>query len=190
MSSRNPITPTRVIPAGEPLPAPAAPPLPPPPPRVPPAPLAPGPGPDWWRHLPRPAVPPQPVPVDVHVTVTIDTGPADPPPEPWWRRIRWGYHAVMALAAIPLSGPWAWVLADVREQASLTGTWVIAVIPLAIVAWWDNAARIQARHSDPDLWGPKVRATAARLALYAGAEATALTLPLYSLVIILTGVRP
>ncbi len=96
----------------------------------------------------------------------------------------------MALTAFPLSGPWAWVLADVREQASLTGTWVIAVIPLAIVAWWDNAARIQARHSDPDLWGPRVRATVARLALYATAEATALALPLYSLVIILTGVRP
>ncbi|MER7222610.1 hypothetical protein [Streptomyces rubradiris] len=95
----------------------------------------------------------------------------------------------MALAAFPLSGPWAWVLADVREQASLTGTWVIAVTPLAIVAWWDNAARIQARHADPDLWGPKVRATAARLVLYATAEATALTLPITTLVFWTTGVH-
>ncbi|WP_225825621.1 hypothetical protein [Streptomyces naphthomycinicus] len=96
----------------------------------------------------------------------------------------------MCACAFPLSGPWAWILADVREDTSLAGAWVIAVIPLAIAAWWDNAARIQARHADPDLWGPRIRATAARLALYAMAEATALTMPVFSLVIILTGVRP
>lgn len=192
MSDRRPTTPTRIIPAGEPLPAPGTPPPPPPPlPPLPPAPTGPGPEPDWWRDLPRPAVPPQRIPLDVHVTVTIDSGPPPPPPAPpWWRRIRWGYHAVMCAAALPLSGPWAWVLADVRADTSLAGAWVMAVIPLATVAWWDNAARIQARHADPDLWGPRVRATVARLSLYATAEATALTLPLYSLVIILTGVRP
>ncbi|WP_381562924.1 hypothetical protein [Streptomyces eurythermus] len=192
MSDRRPTTPTRVIPAGETLPAPGTPPPPPPPlPPLPPAPADPGPESYWWRDLPRPAVPAQPIPVDVHVTVTLDAGPPEPPPAPpWWRRVRWGYHAVMCAAAVPLSGPWAWVLAHVRTDTSLAGAWVMAAIPLATVAWWDNAARIQARHSDPDLWGPKVRARVARLALYATAEATALTLPLYSLVTILTGVRP
>lgn len=160
--------------------------MPPAPPASPPLP------PDRWRTGSGPSGPPPPIPVDVHVTVTIGAGgPPDPPPDPpWWRRIRWGYHAAMAALAFPLSGPWAWVLAHVRDDTSLAGAWVMAVIPLATVAFWDNAARIQARHADPDLWGPRIRAAVARLALYATAEATALTLPLYSLVIVLTGVRP
>jgi hypothetical protein len=96
----------------------------------------------------------------------------------------------MLVAAFPLSGPWAWVLADVRDTESLAGAWVMAVLPLALVAVWDNAARIRARHADPDEWLPKLRAAAARLALYAGATATVLTLPLTTIVYWITGVKP
>ncbi|WP_199818709.1 hypothetical protein, partial [Streptomyces leeuwenhoekii] len=88
-----PITPSRVFPAGEPLPAPAAPPPPPPPP----PPAAPPATPDWFGPRFGPSGPPPPIPVDVHVTVTIDQGGwlAVPDPEPlprWYQRIRWGYN--------------------------------------------------------------------------------------------------
>ncbi|MFJ6667438.1 hypothetical protein [Streptomyces sp. NPDC091383] len=190
--SRDPITPTRIIPAGEPLPAPASPPPPPPRRPAPPAPPAgpPGPG-DWWRTGSGPPGPPPPVPVDVHVVVTVTPGglPDPPPDPPWWRRIRWGYHLSLAALAFPCCGPWARVLTWVRADGSLTGAWVTAVIPLALVAVWDNAARIWARHSDPDLWMPRIRAAIARLTLYAAAEATALALPLTTIVYLMTGVN-
>jgi hypothetical protein len=191
VSSRHPIIPSRIIPAGQPLPAPVTPPEPPPPSGPPAAPASP-PDPDWWRTGSGPSGPPPPVPPDIHVHVTITPdGPPDPPPDPpWWRRIRWGYHTVLAAAAFPVSGPWAAVLVDARDEMPLSGAWVVAVIPLALVAFWDNAARIQARHSDPDLWAPRIRAFIARLLLYAGTEATALTMPIFSLVYAFTGVRP
>jgi hypothetical protein len=96
----------------------------------------------------------------------------------------------MLALALPLSGPWAWVLADVRDSEGLAGAWVMAIVPLALVAAWDNVARIQARHADPDAWLPKLRAGVARLALYAAATATVLTLPITTLVYALTGVKP
>lgn len=119
MTSRHPISPSRIIPAGQPLPALVSPPPPPPVRPVPPAPPAdPGP-PDWWRTGSGPSGPAPPAPVDIHVHVSITPGgPPDPPPDPpWWRRIRWGYHTCMAAAAFPLSGPWAWILAYVRKVA-------------------------------------------------------------------------
>lgn len=188
--ARRPITPTRVIPAGQPLPAPAG----PPPPPVRPAPPAPPASPDpppWWTR-PRPPAPPLPVPVDVQVTVTIDTH--TPQPEPvrgprWWRRVRIAYNALCALLGFILCGPWAWVLTTVRNEESLTGAWVIALIPLVVLAFWDNARRIEAAHADPDLWAPKVRALLARVLLWAALLATALSLPLTTLVYAITGVH-
>ncbi|MYR45069.1 hypothetical protein [Streptomyces sp. SID5910] len=184
-----PIVPSRIIPAGQRLPAPAGPPPPPPVPPDPPA--LPDSGPDWWRNGSGPPGPPPPAPLDVHVHVTIDVGgPPDPPPAPpWWRRIRWGYHLGMLTLALPLSGPWAWILADVRDEESLAGAWVMAIVPLALVAVWDNVTRIRARQADPDEWLPRLRAGVARLALYAMATATVLTLPITTLVYALTGVH-
>lgn len=95
----------------------------------------------------------------------------------------------MAALAFPCCGPWARVLDTARHDMPLTGTWVVAIIPLALAAVWDNAARIQARHADPDLWMPRIRAFVARLALYAGAEATALALPITTTVYLITGVQ-
>lgn len=186
-SNGKPIQPTQIIPAGQPLPVPApAPPQPPVPP-VPPAP----PPPPWWS-APGPSGPPPPGPIDVHVHVTVDQGGhPDPLPDPsWWRRIRWGYHAAMLFLAFPLSGPWAWVLADVRDEKGLAGAWVMAIIPLACAAVWDNVCRIRAAQAHPEAWLPKGRATLARLLLYAMATATVLTLPLTTLVYALTGVKP
>ncbi|MFJ2731415.1 hypothetical protein [Streptomyces sp. NPDC087317] len=190
---RRPITPTRVIPAGQPLPAPVNPPPPPPPP-APPAVMDPDPG--WWRAGSAGSYgPPPPVPVDVHVTVTIDQGgpliPADPEPRPrWWQRIRIGYNLALAALSLSLAGPWAAVLAAVRDEESLTGAWVMALIPLVILGFVDNAKRAEAVGAHPDLWAPKWRAALARLLLWAAVIGTCLALPLTTLVYALTGVKP
>lgn len=95
----------------------------------------------------------------------------------------------MLFLAFPLSGPWAYVLADVRDEKGLAAAWVMAIIPLALAAVWDNVARIRAMQAHPDEWLPKGRAAAARLLLYAMATATALTLPVTTLVYAITGVH-
>lgn len=173
-SKKTPITPTRIIPAGAPLPVPAGPPPAPPPER-------------WRSRLPDP---PPPAPVDVHVTVTVDLqGPPDPPPNPWWRRIRWGYHSLMVFLAFPVSGPWAWVLNDVRAERGLAAAWVMAAIGWALTAVWDNVCRIRAMQAHPEAWLPKARAALARLLLYAVITATVLTLPITTLVYWITGVE-
>ncbi|WP_445524782.1 hypothetical protein [Streptomyces cyslabdanicus] len=192
MTDRRPITPTRVIPAGQPLPAPADPPPPPPPP-APPA--VPDQHPDWWRTGSGPSGPPPPVPVDVHVTVTVDQGgpliPVDPEPGPrWWQRIRIGYNAALAVLSLGLAGPWAAVLVSVRDEESLAGAWVMALIPLVVLGFVDNAKRAEAAGADPDLWAPKWRAALVRLLLWAAVIGTCLALPLTTLVYALTGVKP
>ncbi|MFD5697468.1 hypothetical protein [Streptomyces lasiicapitis] len=182
--AKQPIIPTRVIP-GPASPAPWPPLAPPPAP--PPPPAAPAP-PAYPPLVPRPEPPP---PVDVHVHVTIGTPIPDPEPdERWWQRIRIGYNLALAALSLPLTGPWSWVLASVRDDESLTGAWVMAGIPLAVLALLDNARRAEAAGSDPDLWGPRVRAALARLLLWAAVIATALTLPVTTLVYWITGVEP
>lgn len=190
--SEQPIVPTRVIPAGETLPAPAAP--PPPPPAPPPPPGFADPDPDWWRSGSGPPPPPPPVPVDVHVTVTIDHGGwlAIPDPDPiprWWQRIRYAYNAGLAFASLILAGPWGHLLATVRDEASLAGAWVMALIPLTVIAFIDNAKRAEAAGADPDLWAPKWRAGVARFLLWAAVIGTGLALPVTTLVYWITGVE-
>ncbi|MFI5685880.1 hypothetical protein [Streptomyces sp. NPDC051636] len=175
MTSRRPIIPAKVIPGGQQPPAPPNPPS-----------ANPG-----WPPLgggppgPPPAAPP---PVYVHVSIPPDPPEKDRTP-PWWTRVRWGHHLLLLALGFPLSRPWAHVLADARSNAGLAGAWVIAVIPLALVAFWDNVCRIRARHSDPDLWMPRIRAFVARLLLYAAVLATGLALPLATLVYGITGVH-
>ncbi|MEH0574328.1 hypothetical protein QBA54_07490 [Streptomyces sp. B21-108] len=195
MTSREPITPTRIIPAGEPLPLPAPASPPPPPPRPPAPPAVADPYPDWWARGSGPSGPPPPVPVDVHVHVTIDAGgplvPVDSDPGPrWWQRIRIGYNLACAACGLGLSGPWAWVLASVRDEESLAGAWIMAAVPIAVVALLDNARRVEAAAAHPDLWAPKIRAAITRTLLLSLAEATALTLPVTTLVYLITGVQP
>lgn len=192
MTDRREITPTRIIPAGEPLPAPVPPP-PPPPPAAPPA--IPDQDPDWWRHGSGPAGPPPPIDVHVHVDVQLPTLelpiPADPEPGPrWWGRIRIGYNAACAAAGFTLCAPWAWVLADVRNEQGLAGAWVMALIPLTVLGFVDNARRVEALHADPELWWPRLKAAIARVLLWTAALATALTLPITTIVYAITGVQP
>lgn len=188
-----PIIPTKVIPAAELLPAPASPPPPPPRPPAPPAVRAPGPDPEWFRIGPVPSGPPPPVPVDVHVTVTIDPGgslvPADPEPGPrWWGRIRIGYNAGCAFAGFVCCSPWAWVLASIRHDEGLGAAWVAALIPLAVLYLLDNGRQVEADNADPRLIMPRIRAAIARILLWSAVEATALTLPVASIIYALTGV--
>jgi len=198
MSERKPITPTRVIPADEhgpvPLPAPASP--PPPPPVRPPAPPVPAEPPDWWRTGRGPASPPPP-PIEVHHHhIHVDLPPiylpatVDPLPVPgprWWQRLRIG----CAAAGFTVCGPWAWVLKDVRDDGpnGLAGAWVMALIVLTLIAVWDNACRIAAKHADPEHWAPRIRAAVARTLLWAALIGIALTLPITTAVFFFTGVH-
>lgn len=190
--SNEPISPTRIIPAGEPLPLPAPVSPPPPPPRPPAPPAIPPDEPDWWH---RPPVPPPPLDVYVHVDVHLPgshlPAPVEPEPGPrWYQRIRPGYTFACCLLSLPVSGPWSVALADVRDTNGLAGAWVMALGPLVVLAFADNVYRIAAAGAHPDLWAPKVRALLARTLLCAAATATALTLPVSTLVYAVTGVRP
>lgn len=193
--TRKPITPTRVIPAGQPLPATAAPPPPPVPPAPPAVPDADPDRPDWWRTGSGPSGPPPAVPVDVHVHVTVDHGgpllPEDPEHGPhWWSRIRIGYNLALAVLSLTLAGPWAALLTSVRDEESLAGAWVMAAVPLLVLAFADNTYRVTAAGAHPDLWAPKIRAACARLLLWAAVIGTCLALPITTLVYALTGVKP
>lgn len=183
-----PITPSRIIPAGEPLPAPAAPPPPPPPP-LPPV--------GWWA---RPAEPPPPPPpivpvvpdVIVHATIYFPV-PDEPEPAPgirWWQTFRFGYNALCIAVGSPLAAQWALVLGDARTEAGLAGAWVIALVPLGIVALVDNVWSVAAANSAPRLWLPRIKAAAARAALWALLIGTAVALPVMTLVYAVTGVQP
>ncbi|MEU0458578.1 hypothetical protein ABZ322_37700 [Streptomyces sp. NPDC006129] len=135
------------------------------------------------------------MPVDVRVQVDISTSGPLVPLEPergprWWSRIRIGYNAALAVLSLALAGPWARVLASVRDEASLAGAWVMALIPLTMLAFLDNARRAEAAGANPDLWAPKWRAALTRLLLWAAVLATAFTLPITTLVYALTGVKP
>ncbi|MFE1349832.1 hypothetical protein [Streptomyces sp. NPDC058757] len=167
---KRPIPPTRIIPAGAPLPPPGAPAGP-----------------------PAGAGPADPGPLDIRVTVDLVLPGTEPEPAPTWRqriRIRWIYNIGCAGVALPLSGPWATALVYVRDEQGLAGAWTLAVIPLAVLGILDNARRIEAAHAHPDLWAPKVRAAVMRIALWTAGIATVAALPLDTVVYLLTGVRP
>lgn len=139
-----PITPSRVIPAGVPLPARApepgeAPPwrMPPPPPPAPPA-----------VPPPCPTPPPPSGPVEVHHTHSIILTWDDPEPEPtprWWERL-WDRIATrrMAIALVAALTPWAggqspvgiWsaTVHQARTEASIGAAYVIAGVALG-AAW-------------------------------------------------------
>ncbi|WCN07332.1 hypothetical protein [Streptomyces sp. M92] len=129
------------------------------------------------------------------MTVTVDQGGwlsvPDPEPGPrWWQKIRWGYNLALAFLSLTLAGPWGAVLASVRDEEPLAGAWVMALIPLVVLAFLDNARRAEAAGADPDLWAPKWRAACVRLLLWAAVLGTVLTLPITTLVYVLTGVKP
>lgn len=126
-----PITPTRIIPAGWPVPRPGAPAAPPPPPpaapTVPP-PAAPGGG--GWFPPPPPAAP-----LEVHITIDMVRPEPEPEPEPTFRerltgwlteRLRplWSWRGVLAmgLAVTPttptgysVATTWAYTVSQARQ---------------------------------------------------------------------------
>ncbi|WP_018385280.1 hypothetical protein [Wenjunlia vitaminophila] len=173
-----PIEPSRIIPAGWPLPGSAA---------------GPAAGPPWWRASepsPPPAGPPHVhLHLDVHITPPRSPAATEPEPGPgWWERHRPGYQAACILAGLPITGAWAAVLDACRTEAGLAGAWVLALGPLTATALADNICRAAAAGADPDLWPPRIRAAVARVALWAAVIATALALPVTTVVYLLTGV--
>ncbi|MFE7624643.1 hypothetical protein [Streptomyces sp. NPDC057509] len=150
--TNRPITPTRIIPAGAPLPnrgphtgeippwreqpAPAAP--PPAGPAAPPAPLA----------VPTPPPPPSPEPPPVHVHVTVQPGPYYDPVEPtrrerFWAWLRtfgrpWQIAGALLLTVLPVPythysamATAAYATAQARVHWGAPTGYVIALIPLA-----------------------------------------------------------
>lgn len=138
------ITPSRIIPAGVPLPD--RPPAPGdiPPWRTPPAPPAPpaGPPPERFVFLPPP---PPSGPVEVHVRLL----PVDLPPEPTrWERAwawltgiakPWQIAAALLASLIPipgvgysLAGVWAYCVGDARDTFGVPYGYGLALVPLAI----------------------------------------------------------
>ncbi|WP_432136809.1 hypothetical protein [Streptomyces sp. bgisy154] len=136
-----PVTPTRIIPAGAPLPArppepDEAPPWrtpPPPPPAVPDPPLFP------------PA--PDPAPVEIHHTheVVLTWADDDPDPDPWWARAwdrltAWRMLLAIVAALTPWLGGhspvglWAHTVHQARTEASVPAAYIIAAVAVA-AAW-------------------------------------------------------
>lgn len=187
-----PITPSRIIPAGAPLPGGIAPPPPPPPPPL--FPPVPAPGNEWWRRPPPPAPPAVPPPLDIHIHIDpsawLPTEPEPAPGPPWWRRLRLGYNAACIICSLPAVSAWADFLRLARDGDGLAGAWTLAAVPFGIAAVADNVQRVRAAHADPDLWPPKIRAFLARTALWTTILATATALPIVTITYLITGVRP
>lgn len=132
-----PIEPTRVIPAGDPLPAPRTAPWTPPP--APPAPPA------WWD-APPPGGPPAALPPqDVHIRVDVHFPEPVPPPVPprfdWSRLWSWitarhwiGVGAALApfFSGQSLATGWGTELRECRAEASVGGAWTLAVLVVAV----------------------------------------------------------
>ncbi|MEV0963282.1 hypothetical protein AB0J25_11950 [Streptomyces sp. NPDC049910] len=138
-----PITPTRIIPAGAPLPA-----RPPAPDEAPPwrAPAPPYPG----AHPPPP--PPRddrpPGPIEVRVTVDLAVPYEEPEPSLWerfgaWLRQfgrPWQFCLVFAAAVLPIPGVgyslgtvWAYTVGEARE-VGVAHAYVLALVPLYLAA--------------------------------------------------------
>jgi len=130
-----PITPTRVIPAGAPLPA-----RPPQPDEVPP-----------WRTLPTPPTappPPPPAPVEVrhvHEVVLVAPEPQEEEPPRLWERlwdavVSWRLIAALLAALLPWAGGrspvgiWGHTVHQARTEAGIGAAYVIA--GLAVTAAW------------------------------------------------------
>jgi hypothetical protein len=129
--------------------------------------------------------------VVVHAAIYLPA-PDVPEPEPgvrWWQTFRPGYNAACALAGSPAAMEWADVLGDARTEAGLAGAWVIALVPLGVVALVDNVWGVTAANSAAGLWLPRIKAAASRAALWALLIGTAVALPVLTLVYVVTGVR-
>lgn len=133
---RRPISPTRIIPAGAPLPA-----RPPEPGEVPP-----------WRTPPPPPTPPTPPPPPpppgpIEVRIAYDPLPT-PVPEPeaglwarlWDRLVTWRMALAILAALTPWLGgespvgAWAHTLHQARTEAGVLAAYVIATV--AVLAAW------------------------------------------------------
>ncbi|MFE2747337.1 hypothetical protein ACFXKX_23915 [Streptomyces scopuliridis] len=163
----DPIIPTRIIPAGQPIPT--APPLPPAPPgstNLPPwrtaAPAAPVP-----PLAPPPAVPapaPDPAPIVVHVTVDMVAPEPEPEPEPGrWARLwdavtarvkPWQAAAALVAAVIPVpwtgysaATTWAATMSEARDMHVAVG-YCLAVGVFAL-----TVRRFTKSHGVVALWG-------------------------------------
>ncbi|MFD3352756.1 hypothetical protein [Streptomyces fradiae] len=137
------ITPTRVIPAGTPLPTPQ-----PDPGRTAPWYMQPPPPPTDLPPAPGPAAAPPPGPVEVRVTVDLAHPYTEPEPTRWDRLTTWlrrfgrPWQAIggllLAVVPVPWTGhsavtTWAYTV-DLARDIHLGYAYALALIPLALVA--------------------------------------------------------
>ncbi|MCM1972304.1 hypothetical protein [Streptomyces sp. G1] len=142
MTQPRPVTPTRIVPAGAPLP---------------PRPPDPGETPPWWQKPPTPPPPappapsdPDPGPVEVrhvhHIQLTWQDPDPDPDPDPpvWaraWDLISAWRNLLAVLAALvpwidghsPV-GLWSHTLHEARTEAGIAAAYILAAVALA-AAW-------------------------------------------------------
>ncbi|MET9012307.1 hypothetical protein ABZX74_15515 [Streptomyces olivaceoviridis] len=137
---RRPITPTRVIPAGVPLPARPPEPGEAPPWRTPPPPPV--------TTAPTPSVPPPPPPAEVvvhHVHEIVFAPPEEERPPRLWERlwdalVTWRMIVALIAALIPWAGGqspvgiWAHTVHQARTEAGIGAAYVIAAVAIA-AAW-------------------------------------------------------
>ncbi|MER7833498.1 hypothetical protein [Streptomyces sp. NPDC095602] len=138
-----PITPTRIIPAGAPLPT-----AQPDPGGAPPWYMQPPPPPVDLPPPPIPAAAPPPGPVEVRVTVDLAYPYAEPEPGRWERLTAWAsqygrpWQAIggllLAVVPIPWTGhsaatTWAYTVSLARDM-HLGYAYALALVPLALVA--------------------------------------------------------
>jgi hypothetical protein len=132
-------------------------------------------------------------PVEVHVRIDVYApGPEPEDAPPWWQSIRIAYNAGLAFLAMPAGTAWARVLHALHQHDGLAGVWVIAATPLAVLAFADNAYRLDAA-ANPRRWSCKIRAAAARWLLWTTVIGTGLALPaviIATATYILTGATP
>lgn len=138
-----PILPTRVFPAGEPLPAPpatapSAPPVPPPPPARPPT-----------AKMWPPPPPPEPAPLVVHVHVLLPEVIAPEPEPTWsWDRIKNALQIRRnligcAVALFPFgywsfTTAWGTVLRQARTPTDIRSAWYLAALVIAVTVTADH----------------------------------------------------
>ncbi|MEV8600465.1 hypothetical protein AB0465_11365 [Streptomyces griseoviridis] len=151
-----PVTPTRIIPAGAPLPArppeageippwrapqPAPPAAPPPPP--PPAPVTP---------TAAPPPPPPTPPVVHHVHQVVLVPPEDPPPPRLWARlwdalVTWRLLGAVLLALLPWLGgrspvsAWGHTVHQARTEAGILAAYVTASLAVTLTWLWDRQTK-------------------------------------------------
>jgi hypothetical protein len=114
------------------------------------------------------------------IYATNDAGPS------WFERLRPGYNGAAIVLGLPLTAAWSHAVHQCAAETSLAGGWVLALVPLGIVAFADN---VYGAAAHAKRWAPKIRAFGARVLLWVAVLGAVTALPILTIVYLVTGVR-